>query len=80
MQADDFGAFRFLFKMAGHRVLHHFAQVVPIFALRKDVVAERARPETAFIGFAHVKNNLAQVESLAGKINFGKGERTWEPV
>jgi hypothetical protein len=72
VKTDDFGAFCFLSKMTSHGVLNHCAQIIPIFALCKNTVAERTRPKAAFIGLAHFKNNLAHVLNLAYKIDFDK--------
>jgi hypothetical protein len=45
MEADDLGPVGFFFKMAEHGILDHRAQIIPIFALGEDTVAERARAQ-----------------------------------
>ena len=45
-------------EMTADSILYHDAQVIPILALGEDGVAERTRPEAAFLRFLHLKNNL----------------------
>jgi hypothetical protein len=68
MQADDFAPLRLLLEMTRHSVFDHRSQVVPIFALRENALAERARPKAAFFGLAHFKNDLAHGGSLAHEL------------
>ena len=60
--------------MAGHRVFDHRAQIIPILALRENAVTESARPQAAFLGLAHFKNDFTHARNLAQKIDFDKGE------
>jgi hypothetical protein len=58
VQTDDFGASRFIRKMTGHRIFDHGAQVVPVFALGEDAVAERARPIAAFVSLTQFHSHI----------------------
>ena len=57
MQPDNLGAV-LVTKVAEYGVLDHELQIVPVFALRENAVAQCSSVKTAFNGFGHLKDDL----------------------